>query len=52
MEYCSKCKEVMNGFDYGYGVNCICGDCNNKQQLVSLEKEKLRLEIYKLKGKL
>ena len=41
MEYCSKCRNVMNGFDYGYGVNPICETCNDKDRLNKLQIEYL-----------
>ena len=52
MEYCSKCDKPMNGFNYGYGVNPICGNCND---LESKERKVLRimeLEIEKVKAEL
>lgn len=36
IEYCSKCDREMNGFNYGYGVNNVCGDCHSKSQLMHL----------------
>ena len=49
---CSRCKEYINGFDYGFGYNPLCGECHKKEQIQSFENEKLQLEIKLLKLKL
>ena len=53
IHFCSQCNLEMRGFDYGFGVNPICGECHRKNvKNQDLEREKLLLEIEILKVKI
>jgi hypothetical protein len=56
---CYQCNRHFNGFDYGYGFNSQCGNCNREEKeyyrrknLQENENIKLKLEIEKLKKEL
>lgn len=59
MPVCYQCDRYFEGFVYGYGYNKQCGSCRDKEDanyrrkhLDKLEKERLELEILKLKNEL
>jgi hypothetical protein len=31
IEYCADCGKMINGFNYGYGVNNQCSICHNRE---------------------